>query len=40
MVVAYRGDGALAANILMLTTLLCAVTVPLGFFLLSLLEII
>jgi len=40
MVVAYRGDGTLAANILMLTTLLCAVTVPVGFFLLSLAGII
>lgn len=40
MVVAYRGDGPLAANILMLTTLLSAITVPLGFFILSLLGLI
>ena len=36
MVVAARGDGVLAANIVLLTTLLSAVTVTLGFFLLSL----
>ncbi len=36
MVVAARGDGVLAANIVVLTTLLSIVTVTLGFFLLSL----
>jgi predicted permease len=36
MVVAARGDGVLAANIVVLTTLLSVVTVTLGFFLLSL----
>lgn len=36
MVVAARGDGVLAANIVVLTTLLSAVTVTIGFFLLSL----
>jgi len=36
MVVAARGDGVLAANIIVLTTLLSMVTVTLGFFLLSL----
>lgn len=36
MVVAARGDGALAANIVVLTTLLSVVTVTAGFFLLSL----
>lgn len=35
MVVAARGDGVLAANIVVLTTLLSAVTVTAGFFLLS-----
>lgn len=35
MVVAARGDGVLAANIVVLTTLLSIVTVTLGFFLLS-----
>jgi predicted permease len=40
MVVAYRGDGTLAANVLMLTTLLSAITVPVGFFLLSALSVI
>ena len=40
MVVAYRGDGTLAANILMLTTLLSAISVPAGFFWLSILGII
>lgn len=35
MVVAARGDGVLAANIIVLTTLLSIVTVTLGFFLLS-----
>ena len=36
MVVAVRGDGVLAANIVVLSTLLSVVTVTLGFFLLSL----
>ncbi len=36
MVVAARGDGVLAANIVVLTSLLSIVTVTLGFFLLSL----
>jgi predicted permease len=36
MVVAARGDGVLAANIVVLTTILSAVTVTAGFFLLSL----
>ena len=36
MVVAARGDGVLAANIVVLTTLLSMLTVTLGFFLLSL----
>jgi len=39
MVVAARGDGALAANIIVLTTLLSVVTVTLGFFVLSLLSL-
>jgi len=37
--VAARGDGALAANIIVLTTLLSVVTVTLGFFVLSLLSL-
>ena len=36
MVVAARGDGVLAANIVVLTTLMSMVTVTIGFFLLSL----
>jgi predicted permease len=36
MVVAAKGDGVLAANIVVLTTLLSIVTVTVGFFLLSL----
>ncbi len=40
MVVAVRGDGVLAANIVVLTTILCAVTVTAGFFLLSLLGLV
>jgi hypothetical protein len=36
MVVAARGDGTLAANIVVLTTLLSMVTITCGFFLLSL----
>lgn len=40
MVVAARGDGALAANIIVLTTLLSVVTVTLGFFVLSLLSLV
>ena len=36
MVVAARGDGVLAANIVVLTTVLSAITVTAGFFLLSL----
>jgi len=35
MVVVARGDGTLAANIVVLSTLLSSVTVTLGFFLLS-----
>lgn len=40
MVVAARGDGVLAANIVVLTTLLSIVTVTLGFFLLSLFSLV
>lgn len=40
MVVAARGDGVLAANITVLTTLLSIVTVTLGFFLLSMLSLV
>ncbi len=40
MVVAARGDGVLAANIVVLSTLLSIVTVTLGFFLLSLLSLV
>ncbi len=36
MVVAARGDGTLAANLVVLTTLLSAATIPLGFFALQL----
>ena len=36
MVVAARGDGVLAANIVVLTTILSMATVTVGFFLLSL----
>jgi predicted permease len=36
MVVAARGDGILAANLVVVTTLLSAVTIPLGFFALQL----
>ncbi len=39
MVVAARGDGTLAANIVVLTTLLSMVTITCGFFLLSLLSL-
>jgi predicted permease len=39
MVVAARGDGVLAANIVVLTTLLSIITVTLGFFLLSMLSL-
>lgn len=39
MVVAYRGNGVLAANIVVLTTVLSAVTLTLGLFLLSLLSL-
>ena len=35
MVVAARGDGTLAANIVVLTTLLSLVTITIGFFVLS-----
>lgn len=38
MVVAVRGDGALAANLVVVTTLLSAVTIPLGFFVLQLMQ--
>lgn len=40
MVVAARGDGVLAANITVLTTLLSIVTVTLGFFCLSMLSLV
>jgi predicted permease len=40
MVVAARGDGVLAANIVVLTTLLSVVTVTAGFFLLSLFALV
>ena len=40
MVVAARGDGVLAANIVVLTTLLSMVTVTAGFFLLSLFSLV
>tara|TARA_R110001599_G_scaffold353231_1_gene590956 strand:- start:28914 stop:29879 length:966 start_codon:yes stop_codon:yes gene_type:complete len=40
MVVAARGDGVLAANIVVLTTLLSIVTVTLGFFLLSMFALV
>ena len=40
MVVAARGDGVLAANIVVLTTLLSVVTVTAGFFLLSLFSLV
>jgi predicted permease len=40
MVVAARGDGTLAANIIVLTTLLSLVTITLGFFLLSALSLV
>jgi malonate transporter and related proteins len=40
MVVAARGDGVLAANIVVLTTLLSMVTVTLGFYLLSMLGLV
>jgi predicted permease len=40
MVVAARGDGTLAANIVVLTTLLSIVTITLGFFLLSVFSLV
>jgi malonate transporter and related proteins len=40
MVVAARGDGTLAANIVVLTTLLSLVTITVGFFLLSMLSLV
>ncbi|MEZ5570141.1 MAG: AEC family transporter [Halioglobus sp.] len=40
MVVAARGDGTLAANVVVLTTLLSVVTVTLGFFLLSVFSLV
>lgn len=40
MVVAARGDGVLAANITVLTTVLSIVTVTLGFFVLSMLSLV
>jgi len=40
MVVAARGDGVLAANIVVLTTLLSIVTVTVGFFLLSVFSLV
>ncbi|MEZ5572490.1 MAG: AEC family transporter [Halioglobus sp.] len=40
MVVAARGDGTLAANIVVLTTLLSLVTITLGFFILSMLGLV
>jgi predicted permease len=40
MVVAARGDGTLAANIIVLTTLLSIVTITVGFFLLSVFSLV
>ena len=40
MVVAARGDGTLAANIVVLTTLLSIITITLGFFVLSALSLV
>jgi predicted permease len=40
MVIAARGDGVLAANIVVLTTLLSIVTVTVGFFLLSIFNLV
>ena len=40
MVVAARGDGVLAANIIVLTTILSLVTITLGFFLLSVFSLV
>jgi predicted permease len=40
MVVAARGDGVLAANIVVLTTLLSIITVTVGFFLLSIFSLV
>ena len=40
MVVAARGDGTLAANIVVLTTLLSLVTITIGFFVLSVFSLI
>jgi predicted permease len=40
MVMAARGDGTLAANIVVLTTLLSLVTITVGFFLLSMLSLV
>ena len=40
MVVAARGDGTLAANLVVLTTLLSIVTITVGFFLLSLFSLV
>jgi predicted permease len=40
MVVAARGDGVLAANIVVLTTLLSMLTVTAGFFLLSMFSLV
>jgi predicted permease len=39
-VVAARGDGTLAANIVVLTTLLSIVTITVGFFLLSVFSLV
>lgn len=40
MVIAARGDGVLAANVIVVTTMLSVVTVTLGFFLLSLFSLV
>ena len=40
MVVAARGDGTLAANIIVLTTLFSIVTITVGFFLLSMFSLV
>jgi len=40
MVVAAKGDGILAANMVVLTTLLSVFTITVGFFLLSLFSLV
>jgi predicted permease len=40
MVVAARGDGTLAANLIVVTTLLSLVTITVGFFVLSLFSLV